>query len=568
MKKLISLLCIFCMLCTGVSAFTFPEPDWGALLREKTEMVSETDFELFVEGPQEAAPYFGAKLEPKAGAYFGMIAETSDFLSPVSSYLTYISVDDRQTDFYYPANEMIRKSNAVVTVGFTVNSLNNVDYTYIKNTLDTLAKYQKPMFIRFANEMNVSPIGDDPGRYIEVFRRVADMVHSYKNFAVVWSPNDLGGLDRPFDYYYPGDAYVDWVGVSSYMKMYFAGNRNTAEKDSIYFMTGDYAWATNALKPIIQFMEENNIKKPVMLSECGVSTETVFGDDCSGFAKPRLRNLYYNVLMKYPQVKLINYFNTYRANEKEKYSVHDPIHPQSTDQEYAKSILKEAAEFGAYLDSYGDTPEFVLAKANAGHTLTAKNGAVTLYTLAHVPKQPALSVNYYVDGVWTAAPNEAPYRFSLPISTLSNGAHTVKIASYGMEKEYTFYKNGNRIRFGQPPEEEPIKILVNGRSIPFDAPPVIKNGRTLVPVRAIFEALDCQVDWDGDTRTALAKGRGKTISITIDKMTFTKNNEEIPLDVPAQIIQNRTFVPARAVAEALDCFVDWDGDTRTVIIKG
>ena len=87
---------------TSVFAFNFPEPDWGMLLEEKREMVSGTDFELYTEGPVSAAPYIGAKHEPRGGTYFGMIAETSEFVSPVSAYLTYFSMDDRQISTTLP----------------------------------------------------------------------------------------------------------------------------------------------------------------------------------------------------------------------------------------------------------------------------------------------------------------------------------------------------------------------------------------------------------------------------------------------------------------------------------
>lgn len=562
MKKIICFILTMLIFAASVCAFQFPEPDWGALLSERRKMVNETDFELYTQGPVDAAPYFGAKLEPVGGAYFGMVSEYSDFIQPIASHLTYFSMSDGQTDIYYPANENIRNSNCVVTVGYTVDSLGSVNYDALRNALDTLHSYNRPMFIRFANEMNVSALGNDPTKYIEVFRTAANMVHEYPNFAVVWSPNDLGALDRPFAYFYPGDEYVDWVGVSSYLKKYFQANKNTTDKDATYFMTGDYAWTTNTLKPIIQFMEENNIQKPLMISEGGVETANHYGEDCASWASPRFRNMYYNVLMKYPQVKLINYFNVYRANEKMKYNIDD--------KPYAKYILSEAISSGAYIREYGENPDFVFAKAKDGHTLLAQQGIVKLYTLAHIPKSPYIEVSYYLDGVWYTKKEAAPYTCDLDISGLENGAHTIQIKSAGITREYTFYKNGNAIRFGAPPEvipEEPIKIVVNGGQIYMDTPPVIVNDRTLVPVRAIFEALNAEVLWDANTRTVTAYGKGKNIKMTIDERFFTKDGEAIPLDAPAQIINDRTMVPARAVAEALDCNVSWDANTRTVFVK-
>ena len=561
MKKIFTLILVVMLVSTNVFAFQFPEPDWGALLKEKTQMVNETDFELYVEGPVNSSPYYGAKLEPVGGTYFGMIAENSEFVSPVGSYLTYFSMESGQTDMYYPANDLIGKGNSVATVGYVVSSLDSVNYDVIKRSLDTLASYNKPMFIRFANEMNVSPIGDDPERYVEVFRKVADMVHQYPDFAVVWSPNDLGGLDRPFEYYYPGDQYVDWIGISSYMKKYFQGNPNTQEKDTIYFMTGDYAWATNAIKPIVKFMQDNNINKPVMLSECGVSTENNVDGEDSVWATPRFRNLYYNLIMKYPQVKLINYFNTYR-NEAERYYVCDTHNSLGTQKEYAKNILKEAVNSGAYIRQYGAQPDFVYAPASAGHTLKAENGIVNLYTLAYIPKNPDISVNYRIDGNWVHSSTEIPYTFKFDVNSVSDGEHTVTIESAGLSKTYSFHKNGQTLSFGDIPPtvpEKEVSLTLDGSPIPFVQAPFIEGGRTLVPLRAIFEALDATVKWDDTTQTVTSSRGDKTVRLTIGSNVMYINGEEKILDVPAKLVNDGyTFVPARAVTEAFGYKVNWN----------
>lgn len=575
MKKVIAFMLAVLSFGSQAFAFNFPEPDWGALLNEKKAMVNEVDFELYVEGPVDSAPFYGARLEPRGGAYLGMIAENSDFVSDVGSYLTYFSMSIGQTDIYYPANQIIEANNAVVTIGYTVDSLSSVNYDVIREALNNLAKYNKPMFIRFANEMNVSSLGDEPTLYVDVFRRVADMIHEYPNFAVVWSPNDMGALDRPFEYYYPGDEYVDWVGVSSYMKKYFQGKQDTIEKEAIYFMTGDYAWTTNALKPIIKFMAENGINKPVMISEGGVATENIYGEDCDAWASPRFRNMYYNVIMKYPQVKLINYFNTYRPNEKERFYVHDNHSSDAVDKQYAMYIINEAASSGAYIREYGANPEFVYERADKGSTLTAKNGIVNLHTLAYVPKTPYMTVNYLLDGVWYHSSQSAPYTCSLDISSLADGEHTIEISSLNLSKKYTFYKSGNAIRFGGMPEGVPqspasdeIKISVNGNLLTPDVPPVIIDDRTLVPLRAIFEALNAEVTWNGDERTAVAIGRGNTIRLRVGDNLLYKNEAAVQLDVPAQIVNDRTMIPVRAVAEAMDCSVDWIPETKTVVITG
>jgi hypothetical protein len=110
-------------------------------------------------------------------------------------------------------------------------------------------------------------------------------------------------------------------------------------------------------------------------------------------------------------------------------------------------------------------------------------------------------------------------------------------------------------------------VLLNGSPLEFDVPPQIINERTLVPMRAIFEALGAAVAWDGDTRTVTAEGADTNVQMTIDSNEMYVNSEKITLDVPPVIIDERTLVPARAVAESFGCDVAWDSDTRTVIIS-
>ncbi len=95
----------------------------------------------------------------------------------------------------------------------------------------------------------------------------------------------------------------------------------------------------------------------------------------------------------------------------------------------------------------------------------------------------------------------------------------------------------------------------------------IVQGRFLVPMRGIFEALDAVVDWDGETRTVTGRKGDITVSLTIDSKLVSVNGKMMELDVPATIIDARTFVPTRFVSESLGANVNWDGDTRVATIK-
>ena len=111
-----------------------------------------------------------------------------------------------------------------------------------------------------------------------------------------------------------------------------------------------------------------------------------------------------------------------------------------------------------------------------------------------------------------------------------------------------------------------VSGMINDKDVIFDQPPIIENGRTLVPLRAIFEELGAVVDWDDSTKTANAEKDGVHISIQINSNNMYKNGSPIALDVPAKIVNGRTLVPARAIAESFNCDVLWDGDNKIVSI--
>ncbi len=112
-----------------------------------------------------------------------------------------------------------------------------------------------------------------------------------------------------------------------------------------------------------------------------------------------------------------------------------------------------------------------------------------------------------------------------------------------------------------------VTVLYNGTPILFpDTLPRIESGRTLIPLRAVFEGLEAEVNWEDSTKTVYIDKGDTHIVMPVGASVFTKNGVEIPLDVPAAIENGRTLIPLRAVADALGCTVDWDGSTRTVLI--
>jgi len=117
--------------------------------------------------------------------------------------------------------------------------------------------------------------------------------------------------------------------------------------------------------------------------------------------------------------------------------------------------------------------------------------------------------------------------------------------------------------------EKPISVYFNNELLTFDVSPKIIDGRTMVPMRVIFEKLGATVSWDGAANTAHAYNydvmKGVSITIGAPHMVDIYSNV-IQLDVPAIVQDGRTFVPLRAVSEAFDCEVQWNEDIQTVNI--
>jgi len=110
-------------------------------------------------------------------------------------------------------------------------------------------------------------------------------------------------------------------------------------------------------------------------------------------------------------------------------------------------------------------------------------------------------------------------------------------------------------------------VMLDGQQMQFEVPPIIENGRTLVPLRAIFEAMGAQVDWNNATQTVTATRGSTTVVLTIGSTSPTVNGQAWPLDVPAKIVSDRTLAPLRFIGEAFGGTVTWDEAAYTVNMK-
>ncbi len=114
--------------------------------------------------------------------------------------------------------------------------------------------------------------------------------------------------------------------------------------------------------------------------------------------------------------------------------------------------------------------------------------------------------------------------------------------------------------------QDGIEILIDEAPLVFDVPPMIINDRTMVPLRAIFQAIGAEVTWNNETNTVTAQKGNIIMKITVGQDNMTVNEATIPLDSPACIIEGRTLVPIRAITESFGLAVNWNDETKTVSI--
>lgn len=109
-------------------------------------------------------------------------------------------------------------------------------------------------------------------------------------------------------------------------------------------------------------------------------------------------------------------------------------------------------------------------------------------------------------------------------------------------------------------------IISNKANFKFDMPPVIKGGRTLIPVRAITEGFGAEVEWNQEERKVIISKDGKKIELWIGLTEVKVDGKTIQLDTMPEIMNSRTVVPLRFIAETLNLKVEYHAEDETIEI--
>ena len=544
--------------CWRAAGFTDKDMLWemrrAEQLRPRLEVfVSRPTFGLETANLALHEPAFGAlfggttALDPALSDDLGAAAET--YGKPYGMVMLYASVGEPVRWAYREAKE----AGAVLHLAWQpTGGLQTVTEPAVRALAKELADYELPVFLRFGNEMNGAWVAwhDDPELYKQKFRLVARIMREETpNVAMVFAPGYVG--DKDYKLYYPGDEWVDWVGISAYHDAYFLGNMNRKQIDEDIFYQGK---RSNPLDKFREIYETYSDRKPIMIAETGYNwtiQEAARGRvpyyDESQWAADTARYVYAYLPMVYPRIKAVGHFNNKATGETQQYLM-------SANPTLLKAV-REAIADDWYLSGLDQVPESYWLPIEQA-TL---HGQTRIASYVWLGDRGLGRVEYRLDGRLVASRNQVPYTADIDLSGLT-GEHVLTVQAYDRsgrlvtQKEYRFDASG-------------VTVRLDGRVLDFARQPVNESGRILVPFRAIAEALGADVQWNAQTRTAIARKGGTELRLTIDDPVPVLNGRRLePLSVPARIVDGHTMVPARVFAEAFGMKVDWDGQTRTVLI--
>lgn len=166
--------------------------------------------------------------------------------------------------------------------------------------------------------------------------------------------------------------------------------------------------------------------------------------------------------------------------------------------------------------------------------------------------------------VWNKKLAVAAITIMVMLGQVTGSSAVVTSVNMGRTQEITMAMTGTQETVAWAPDD--VKVIVDGQVLAFpDQKPIIKDGRTLLPIKHVSVALGAEVEWIGDLSKVVIRG-SNTIELILGQKLAKVGDKVITLDVPAQALNGRTMVPLKFVSVALGAEVNWDGNTRTVTI--
>lgn len=396
-------------------------------------------------------PYYGALNENRVGLNQGMCSAFSEGVD--SAYLLYVSFFKENISSF--AWRLPEGNDYYLEIAWNLPNENLDDLKkvasgesddYIIENLRFLSELDCKVLLRFGAEVNCW--ADLPQTQDEVnargktytdtfkkaFRKVSSLARQYApGAAMVFSPNDVSGYYLPFEEFYPGDEYVDWVGMSTYNNNYDSYPKTRGKTSDALYSKGYF---DNQIEKISDIVNEYGDRKPIMISECGFAYANTAGTLNMQGAIKRMNFFYSYVNRVYPQVKSVFYFNHSTSN---KYRLFGDIleSVDETDQSRAYRSLLASNAAAQYTLGKSDTVGYTDI-ANIKNEDLKK---LSLSVYAFYPSDKTTSVEYYLDGKSVKKTTSVPYDYSLDLSAYREGVHSLMIKVVcGSNEDISCYK--------------------------------------------------------------------------------------------------------------------------------
>lgn len=379
-------------------------------------------------------PYYGARGETQAGVFHGMSGNfDEDFDNARILYVQFFDEDIEPFKWQLPKTD----NDYVLMLAWNVPNENLEDLKkindgsadeYIRRNLEYLSTLDCRILLRFGGEVNcwgalpstpeeVEEYGDEfIAEFISAFRRVADAAHEIApNVGMVYSPNDVSNFYFSIEDFYPGDEYVDWVGMSAYCNRSSITEFERGTGTDAYYCRGDYY--ENQIVKIQPIVEAFGDRKPIVITEGGYCYKG--GVQSEEHAAEAMRFFYTYVSRVYPQIKCIMYFNTNISGNY--YKLFGSGEVNSTLGELYRSLNANNCAM-----SYSMTGE-----GNCGYTeirnIDEYTDELRLSVYADYPSLEKTEVLYYLDGQLLDSEDSYPYSCNLTTADIGVGGHLLAV---------------------------------------------------------------------------------------------------------------------------------------------
>ena len=379
-------------------------------------------------------PDYNALYEPDNGVYYGRVSSSVPPAEESAVLVYFEFLQDKLSAFDYVIRPIDNDGDRVIEIAMNMPKENDSlkaamdkkNDQYIIDTMKYIATLKSPVLLRIGGEMNVWENLAEPELFKSAFIKLANTARKYcPNAAIVFSPNFASNFYVNMNDYYPGDQYVDWVGISLYATRYMSAAtlREATDAEKVFYSNGSYA---NMIAQIAEVVELYGDRKPIMIAESGASHSIngVPSQDLTSFASRQLEILYTYINMVYPQVKCILHFDTNLGRN----NAYDfSLYGNKTIQNLWKKLTSEN---GVFLNGLKDKADKAYVKAQ---DYSGKDEVLKLHTYCVLPGAPETTVTYIYDGTPILETKTMPYTCPIRTANIKDGVHTLTVKVKGAD---------------------------------------------------------------------------------------------------------------------------------------